>query len=573
MRLLHTSDWHLGRTLHGESLLEHQAVFLDWLLAQAVGQEVDAVVVAGDVYDRAVPPVDAVRLLDRDADARSPRAGIPVLMISGNHDSAVRLGFGSGLSEAAGIHLRTSLGDLARPVVLTDDAGEVAVYGIPYLLPDAVMADLGAERSHASVLAAAAALIHADAARPRHRPGGDRGARVRHRAARQRVRAGHPRSAASATPRPRCSAGAELRGARAPARPAGRGRARAPAGTVAAVLAGRRWRSRSPSATTASRCRWWTSRPGGEVAVDARWPRRCRGRCARCADAWTSCWPGRRPGRPGRGLGQGGAHRPGAGRPRPWSGCARSGRTPSCSTSSPRAAWSRRRRTCGRLARAADPVEICGLFVEYAGGGPPDAGRAAGAGRRGRGRAGRAPRRWPDAPARPGAAGHRPVRRAAADRLRARWPSSGLFLLEGPTGARQDDHPGRDHVRAVRRAVGGGVGHGDRLHSDFATPGRGAVGDPGVLAAGDRLPGPPRYPSTSGPRSAAAGSPAGHPGPPGAAGGRPLGQPVVQQGRGRRAWSPRRSGSAGSSSRRSCCCRRASSPSSCAAMTTSGGGC
>jgi DNA repair protein SbcD/Mre11 len=163
MRLLHTSDWHLGRALHGESLLAPQAVFLDWLLAEAVSQQADAVVVAGDVYDRAVPPVDAVRLLDRTLTAFA-RAGVPMLIISGNHDSAVRLGFGSGLSEAAGIHLRTSPADLARPLVLTDGAGELAVYGIPYLLPDAVMAELGAERSHESVLAAAATLIHADAA-------------------------------------------------------------------------------------------------------------------------------------------------------------------------------------------------------------------------------------------------------------------------------------------------------------------------------------------------------------------------------------------------------------------------
>ena len=163
MRLLHTSDWHLGRSLHGESLLESQAVFLDWLLAQAISQQADAVVVAGDVYDRAVPPLDAVRMLDRALTAFA-RAGIPMLITSGNHDSAVRLGFGSGLSEAAGIHLRTSPADLARPLVLTDGAGQLAVYGIPYLLPDAVMAELGADRSHESVLAAASALIHADAA-------------------------------------------------------------------------------------------------------------------------------------------------------------------------------------------------------------------------------------------------------------------------------------------------------------------------------------------------------------------------------------------------------------------------
>src|SRR5580693_6237980 len=163
MRLIHTSDWHLGRTLHGESLLEHAAGFLDWLLGVAAGRGADAVVVAGDVYDRAVPPPDAVTLLDTALTAFA-RARIPVIMISGNHDSAVRLGFGSGLSEAAGIYLRTQAGDVARPVVLTDDAGPVAVYGIPYLLPDAAAPALGAERSHASVLAAAAGLIHADAA-------------------------------------------------------------------------------------------------------------------------------------------------------------------------------------------------------------------------------------------------------------------------------------------------------------------------------------------------------------------------------------------------------------------------
>ena len=163
MRLLHTSDWHLGRTLHGEPLLEYQAAFLRWLLDQATEHHVHAVIVAGDVYDRAVPPVDAVALLDR-ALQEFATARVPVVLIAGNHDSAVRLGFGSRLSELAGVHLRTSVADVARPVVLSDEHGEVAIYGIGYLLPDAVMDDLGAERSHASVLAAAAGLIRADAA-------------------------------------------------------------------------------------------------------------------------------------------------------------------------------------------------------------------------------------------------------------------------------------------------------------------------------------------------------------------------------------------------------------------------
>jgi len=164
MRLLHTSDWHLGRTLYGVDLLPHQAAFLEWLLDQAIRHEVHAVVVAGDVYDRAVPPIDAVAVLDR-ALRGFAAAGIAVLLTSGNHDSAVRLGFGSRLSELAGIHLRTAVADIARPVVLADEHGDIAIYGIPYLLPDAVMAELGADRSHASVLASATALIKADATR------------------------------------------------------------------------------------------------------------------------------------------------------------------------------------------------------------------------------------------------------------------------------------------------------------------------------------------------------------------------------------------------------------------------
>ena len=164
MRLIHTSDWHLGRTLHGENLLPYQDHFLRWLLDEAVRQQAGAVVVAGDIYDRAVPPVDAVRLLDA-ALLRFAQARIPVILTSGNHDSAVRLGFGAGLSEAAGIHLRTSVADLARPVLLADEHGPVAVYGVPYLLPDAVMADLGVRsRTHEAVLAEAARRIRADAA-------------------------------------------------------------------------------------------------------------------------------------------------------------------------------------------------------------------------------------------------------------------------------------------------------------------------------------------------------------------------------------------------------------------------
>jgi exonuclease SbcD len=167
MRLLHTSDWHLGRSLHRADLRAAQSAFLDHLVDVVRAEKVDAVLVAGDVYDRAVPPVDAVELCE-DALLRLHDTGARIVLISGNHDSARRLGFGSGLLEKAGVHLRTRPGALARPVVLEDAHGPVAVYGVPYLEPDAVRAELppGQDeipRGHAGVLGHAVACIRADA--------------------------------------------------------------------------------------------------------------------------------------------------------------------------------------------------------------------------------------------------------------------------------------------------------------------------------------------------------------------------------------------------------------------------
>ena len=141
MLILHTSDWHLGRSLHRADLRAAQAGFLDHLVEVVRAEQVDLVLVAGDVYDRAVPPVDAVELCE-DALLRLHATGATIVLISGNHDSARRLGFGGGLLEATGVHLRTRVGALARPVLLADAHGPVAVYGIPYLEPDAVRDEL-----------------------------------------------------------------------------------------------------------------------------------------------------------------------------------------------------------------------------------------------------------------------------------------------------------------------------------------------------------------------------------------------------------------------------------------------
>ncbi|MGF1344460.1 exonuclease SbcCD subunit D [Streptomyces flavovirens] len=177
MRILHTSDWHLGRSFHRVPLLDAQAVFLDHLVETVARHEVDAVVVAGDVYDRAVPPLTAVRLFD-DALHRLAAAGVPTVMISGNHDSARRLGVGAGLIARAGIHLRTDPADCATPVVLPDAHGDVAFYGLPYLEPALVRDTLGADRAgHEAVLTAAMDRVRADLAT---RPDGTRSVVLAH---------------------------------------------------------------------------------------------------------------------------------------------------------------------------------------------------------------------------------------------------------------------------------------------------------------------------------------------------------------------------------------------------------
>ncbi len=109
MRILHTSDWHLGRSFHREGLLPAQAGFVDHLLEVVESERVDLVVVSGDIYDRALPQVDAVRLAD-ETFARLAASRARVVLTSGNHDSAQRLGFGSRLMDAAGLHVRTDPG-------------------------------------------------------------------------------------------------------------------------------------------------------------------------------------------------------------------------------------------------------------------------------------------------------------------------------------------------------------------------------------------------------------------------------------------------------------------------------
>ena len=168
MRLLHTSDWHIGRTLHGADLLREQEAVLSGLADVVVAESVDAVVVAGDVYDRAVPSADATGVLDRVV-GRLLRAGAAVVLTPGNHDSARRLGTFSGLLSMAGLHVRATTAGLDEPVLLRDEHGEVAVYGLPYLEPEIARHELGGggrenstARTHEAVLTEAMDRVRRD---------------------------------------------------------------------------------------------------------------------------------------------------------------------------------------------------------------------------------------------------------------------------------------------------------------------------------------------------------------------------------------------------------------------------
>lgn len=130
MRFIHTSDWHLGRLFYGRHLTEDQAYVLEKFHLVVKDAKPDAILICGDIYDRAVPPVEAVELLNDTLARLSLDAKAPVIMIAGNHDSPERLGFGSGLLELQGVHIRGTAAQDVRPVALEDEYG--SVYFMPY---------------------------------------------------------------------------------------------------------------------------------------------------------------------------------------------------------------------------------------------------------------------------------------------------------------------------------------------------------------------------------------------------------------------------------------------------------
>ncbi len=134
MKLIHLSDLHLGKRVNEFSMLEDQRYILTEIIRVIDAEQPDAVLIAGDVYDKPVPSAEAVQLLD-DFLCRLANRNLQVLMISGNHDSAERVAFGGRLMEGSGIHISPAYDGIVKPVILNDKWGEVRFYLLPFLKP------------------------------------------------------------------------------------------------------------------------------------------------------------------------------------------------------------------------------------------------------------------------------------------------------------------------------------------------------------------------------------------------------------------------------------------------------
>jgi DNA repair protein SbcD/Mre11 len=135
VRFIHTADWHLGRIFHSIHLTQDQAYVLERFVEMVKELKPDAVIISGDIYDRSVPPPEAVELLDKVFSRLLIEEKIPVLVIAGNHDSPERLGFGEQLFARQHLHVRSVMHKRLEPVILEDSDGPVYFCPIPYLEP------------------------------------------------------------------------------------------------------------------------------------------------------------------------------------------------------------------------------------------------------------------------------------------------------------------------------------------------------------------------------------------------------------------------------------------------------
>lgn len=135
MKFIHTADWHIGKIVNEFSMLEDQEFILNELIKLIVEEKPDALIIAGDLYDRSVPPADGVELLDKFLSKIVVDLKVPILAVSGNHDSPERLSFGSSLLKNSGLHIEGLLGKEITKVPLKDEYGTVNFYLVPYTDP------------------------------------------------------------------------------------------------------------------------------------------------------------------------------------------------------------------------------------------------------------------------------------------------------------------------------------------------------------------------------------------------------------------------------------------------------
>ncbi len=134
MKLIHISDLHLGKRVNEISMLEEQEYILAQIISIIDGESPDALIIAGDVYDKPIPQAEAIRLFD-DFLCRLAQRSIQVFVISGNHDSPERIAFGGRLMDASGIHMSPVYSGCVEPFTLTDRFGELRVYMLPFIKP------------------------------------------------------------------------------------------------------------------------------------------------------------------------------------------------------------------------------------------------------------------------------------------------------------------------------------------------------------------------------------------------------------------------------------------------------
>ncbi|HHV00781.1 MAG TPA: exonuclease SbcCD subunit D [Defluviitoga tunisiensis] len=133
MKILHTADWHIGKIIYGEYMLDDQRYILSQLLNYLKEESVDALVISGDLFDRAVPPAEAINLLNETLSKIVLEFRIPTIIISGNHDSAERLEFLNGILSGMDLHIEGVLKDEVKKVTYTDEYGLVNFFLLPYV--------------------------------------------------------------------------------------------------------------------------------------------------------------------------------------------------------------------------------------------------------------------------------------------------------------------------------------------------------------------------------------------------------------------------------------------------------